>query len=275
MTESLLTANEIWTALLLTLIAGMSTGIGCVMALCTKKTDTKMLSMALGLSAGVMVYVSFMEIIPECMTTLQSLYSATTAQAYMLFGLFGGMGLITLIDWLIPESGNPHESHCHDGTLDYIAPAHPKDHLRRTGVMLAVIIAIHNFPEGIATFVSALEGIDIALPVVAAIFIHNIPEGIAVSVPIYQATGSRRKALWYGILSGLAEPLGAVCAVVFLMPLWTPVVNALCMAAVAGIMIYISFDELLPNSESYGHHHWAIGGVVAGMVVMGFGLLLF
>ena len=122
---------------------------------------------------------------------------------------------------------------------------------------------------------SGLESIDIALPILIAVAIHNIPEGIAVSVPIYHATGSRRKALWFSVASGFAEPVGALFALLFLIPIWTPVVNAVCMAGVAGVMVYIAFDELLPNSEAYGHHHYAIGGVVTGMAVMGFGLLLF
>ena len=126
-----------------------------------------------------------------------------------------------------------------------------------------------------ATFVSGLEGADIALPIVVAVAIHNIPEGIAVSVPILQATGNRRKAFWYSALSGTRRAGRRTVRTAFLMPIWTPAVNSVCLAAVAGIMVYIAFDELLPNSEAYGHHHWAIGGVIAGMVIMAFGLLLF
>ncbi len=148
-------------------------------------------------------------------------------------------------------------------------------HLRRTGMMLAGAIAIHNFPEGMATFVAAMNGLDVALPIMVAIAIHNIPEGIAVSVPIYHATGNRKKALMWSLMSGLAEPLGAIFGLAFLLPFWTPTVGAIVMAAVAGIMVYISFDELLPGSERYGHHHLAMCGVIGGMVLMAFSLLLF
>ena len=187
---------------------------------------------------------------------------------YTLLAFFGGMGVIALIDMVVPEDENPHEFRDINRRQD-------GGRLKRTGLILALTIGIHNFPEGIATFVSALEGLDIALPIVIAIAIHNIPEGIAVSVPIYHSTGSRKKALLYSTLSGVAEPVGALFALAFLMPIWTPAVNAVCMAAVAGIMVFISFDELLPGAEEYGHHHWSIAGVIAGMAVMGFGLLLF
>lgn len=140
--------------------------------------------------------------------------------------------------------------------------------------MLALAIGIHNFPEGMATFVSALDGWDIALPIVIAIAIHNIPEGIAIAVPIYHATGSRRKAIRYSLLSGLAEPIGALIGGLLLMQFWTPEVSGVILAAVAGIMIYISFDELLPSAHSYGHHHSAIGGVVLGFALMALSLQL-
>lgn len=262
-----LSFNNITSALLLTLIAGMSTGIGSLMAFFAKRTNTRFLSLSLGLSAGVMVYVSFMELMPDAIESMGTLYGQKTAMLYTLLAFFAGMGLIALIDFLVPEDENPHEFH------EINAPDGTK--LRRTSYMLALTIGIHNFPEGVATFVSALEGLDIALPIVIAIAIHNIPEGIAVSVPIYHSTGSRRKALFYSMLSGVAEPVGALFALAFLVPIWTPAVNAVCMAAVAGIMVFISFDELLPGAEEYGHHHWAVWGIIAGMAVMGFGLMLF
>ncbi len=263
-----LTFNNVASALLLTLLAGLSTGIGSLMAFFAKHTNTRFLSFSLGLSAGVMVYVSFMELMPDALESMLEIKEGKIGMLYTLFAFFAGMGLITLIDFLVPDAENPHEFH------DIKNPA-SGDKLKHTGYLLALTIGIHNFPEGIATFVSGLEGLDIALPIVVAIAIHNIPEGIAVSVPIYHATGSRKKALVYSFLSGVAEPIGALFAIAFLLPIWTPAVNAVCMAAVAGIMVFISFDELLPGAEEYGHHHLAVWGVIVGMAVMGFGLLLF
>ncbi len=265
--EMTLNYETILIALGLTMIAGLSTGIGSLMAFFSKTSSTKFLSGALGLSAGVMVYVSMLELMPEAFDSIAESFAGKLGRIYVLLAFFAGMALIAAIDFFIPEDENPHEFH-RDQTKS-------PQRLKRTGLMLALAIGIHNFPEGIATFVSALDGMDVALPIVIAIAIHNIPEGIAVSVPIYHSTGSKKKALCYSTLTGLAEPVGALFAILFMMPFWTPTLGALMLAAVAGIMVYISFDELLPGAEEYGHHHFAIGGVILGMVVMAFSLLLF
>lgn len=267
-----LTTSTVLMALGLTLLAGMSTAVGSLIAFASKRTNTRFLSCSLGLSAGVMVYVSFMELLPEAMDKIESLYQGRIGELYVLAAFFGGIALIALIDYFIPEDENPHEMHT---AAEMSAPLGSNHHLKRTGYMLALAIGIHNFPEGMATFVSALEGLDVAIPIVVAIAIHNIPEGIAVSVPIYYATGDRRKALRYSLISGVAEPLGALFGLAFLLPFWTPTLSSLVIAAVAGIMVYISFDELLPGSERYGHHHLAIIGVIFGMAVMAGSLMLF
>lgn len=264
--DMILNFDTIMLALGLTMIAGLSTGIGGLMSFFSKTTNTRFLSAALGLSAGVMVYVSLLEMMPEAYEKIAEVFDGRLGKLYVLLAFFAGMAVIALIDFFIPEDENPHEFHRQQGK---------PSNLKRKGLLLALAIGIHNFPEGIATFVSALDGLDVALPIVFAIAIHNIPEGIAVSVPIYHSTGSKKKALLHSTLTGLAEPVGALFAVLFLLPFWTPTVGALLLAGVAGIMVYISFDELLPGAEEYGHHHYAIGGVIVGMVVMAFSLLLF
>jgi len=253
----------------LTLIAGLSTGIGGFLSFFTKANDSRVLSAALGLSAGVMVYISFVELLPRATLEFASVMTDISAKWWALVAFMGGIGVIALIDRLIPEDENPHEIH----SLDELTKPN-NHHLKRTGIMLALAITIHNFPEGIATFITALDSIEMAIPVVAAIAIHNIPEGIAVSVPIYQSTGSRRKAILWTIASGLAEPIGAVMAILFLLPFWSPVINAVCLSAVSGIMVYISFDELLPTAESHGHHHLVLGGVILGIFIMALTLLV-
>lgn len=257
--------NDILMAFCLTLIAGLSTGIGSLISLLAKKTNTKFLSASLGLSAGVMIYVSFMELMPESVNLLADIYSEKTATAYMLLAFFLGIILIAAIDFLVPEDENPHEIHTSSDS---------GKSLKRTGIMMALAIGIHNFPEGLATFTSALSNLEIAIPIVVAIAIHNIPEGIAVSVPIYHATSSKKKAFWYSFMSGMAEPIGALAGFLFLMPFWTPTINAMLLAFVSGIMVYISFDELLPGTEKYGHHHWGISGVISGMAIMAISLLV-
>jgi ZIP family zinc transporter len=260
--------SNILIAFLLTLIAGLSTGIGSLIALVARRTNKRFLCFSLGLSAGVMIYVSFMEMMPTAREALVGVFGNGTGVLYLLLAFLGGMGVITMIDFLVPESGNPHEIH---GVEDLPV----RDPLHRMGFVVALSIAIHNFPEGIATFTSALGAPDVAIPITIAIAIHNIPEGIAVSVPVFHATGSRRKAFGYSFLSGLAEPAGALIAYLFLMPFWSPAVNGVVLAAVSGIMVFISLDELLPSAEKYGEHHISIAGLVTGMAAMGFSLFLF
>ena len=255
-------------AFLLTLFAGLSTGIGSLIAFVAKRTNTNFLSLALGLSAGVMIYVSFMEMIPRSLGSFNEIYGEKTGMLYLILGFFGGIALIALIDFLVPESRNPHEIHG-------VEEMRSNYKLKQTGIITAITIAIHNFPEGIATFMSALTSLEVAIPITVAIAIHNIPEGIAVAVPIYHATGSKKKAFWLSFSSGLAEPVGALIAFWFLLPYWSPELDAFILSAVAGIMIYISLDELLPSAEKFGKHHLSITGLVIGMAVMAMSLYLF
>jgi len=267
-----MTEHTIWIAFGLTLIAGLSTGIGSLIALIAKHTNTKFLCMSLGFSAGVMLFVSFMDLIPIAKEELILYYGDKIGILSLLLAFFGGMGIITMIDFLIPEQNNPHEFH----GIEAMNQGNQKQSLHRMGIFVALSLVIHNFPEGIATFTAAMSsGLSVAIPITIAIAIHNIPEGIAVSVPIYHATGNKRKAFWLSFLSGLAEPAGALIAYFFLIPFWSPLINGIVMAAVAGIMVYISLDELLPTAEKYGEHHISISGLIAGMIVMALSLFLF
>ena len=143
------------------------------------------------------------------------------------------------------------------------------------GLFTALAIGIHNFPEGLATFIAALNDTGLGIAIAVAIAIHNIPEGIAVSVPIYYATGSKKKAFWYSFSSGLAEPVGAMIGFLILMPFLSPLLFGMIFAGVAGIMVFISIDELLPAAQEFGEHHLSIYGLIAGMMVMAMSLLLF
>ena len=264
--------HNIWVAFGLTMIAGLATGIGSLIAFIAKRTNTKFLCASLGFSAGVMLYVSFMDLLPIASEELILHFGKKTGTLSLLLAFFGGMGLITLIDFLIPQTNNPHELQ----SVEEMSKPGLQKSLHRVGIVVALSLVAHNFPEGIAAFTTAMSsGLSIAIPITVAIAIHNIPEGIAVSVPIYHATGSKRKAFWFSFLSGLAEPLGALIAYLFLMPFWSPFVNGIVMAAVAGIMVFISLDELLPTAEKYGEHHISIAGLIAGMMVMALSLFLF
>ncbi len=256
-------------ALGLTLAAGLATGIGSLIALVARHTNKALLAFSLGLSAGVMIYVSFVELFAEAQHSLIENFGAQLGVLYAVLALFGGIALIAIIDLVVPSAENPHEARCVE---DIDSPTKRKS-LKRMGILTALAIAIHNFPEGIATFATAYEDTSLGLAIAAAVAIHNIPEGIAVSVPIYYATGSRRKAFWYSLLSGLAEPLGGVLAYLILMPLISDSLMGVVLGAVAGIMIYISVDELLPAAREYGKPHTSIIGFIAGMAIMALSLI--
>ncbi|MDX9713956.1 MAG: zinc transporter ZupT [Dissulfurispiraceae bacterium] len=259
-------------AFLLTIGAGLSTGIGSAIAFFTNKTNTKFLSIALGFSAGVMLYVAFVEILAKSKSAFVSALGDSAGAWASAAAFFGGMLVIALIDKLVPEADNPHEVRRVE-EMNYPLPA-AESGLLRTGILSALAISIHNFPEGLATFMSAMENPALGSTIAVAVAIHNIPEGIAVSVPIYFATGSRKKAFVYSFLSGLTEPVGALLGYIILLPYFNQVVFGALFASVAGIMVFISLDELLPSAREYGEHHLAIYGLVAGMVVIAVSLML-
>lgn len=259
-------------ALGLTIFAGLSTGVGSALAFFTKTTNKRFLSAALGFSAGVMIYVSMIEIFPKAHTSLLQAFDTVTAYIITTVSFFGGIALIALIDKLVPKGENPHEIR----KVEELTDKKLKDkNLLRMGMFSALAIAIHNFPEGLATFIAAMVDPRLGISIAVAIAIHNIPEGIAVSVPIYYATGSKKKAFRYSFLSGLAEPVGALIGYFLLRQFIGDTMFGIVFAMVAGIMVYISLDELLPTAEKYGEHHIAIYGLIAGMIVMATSLIFF
>ncbi len=297
--------GSVWIALGLTFFAGMATSIGSAIAFFAKQTNHRFLSVATGFSAGVMLYVSFVEIFVKGTDSLVDAYGDYWGHWVNVGSFFAGIGLIGLIDNLIPSAENPHETHTEEETIplhDPSAPmpdfdaiaAHPEtadpgahDHrvqqskLLRMGLFTALAIAIHNFPEGLATFLAALEDPSVGLAIAIAIALHNIPEGISVSVPIFYATGDRKKAFFYSSLSGIAEPVGAVLAYIalrFFLGNESGVIPEELMGVlfgcVAGIMVYISLDELLPTSRAYGKGHDSLFGLLGGMAMMALSLLL-
>ncbi|MHC1747029.1 MAG: zinc transporter ZupT [Cellulosilyticaceae bacterium] len=263
--------NQILIAFLMTVIAGLATGVGSCIAFFAKKTNTKFLSLSLGFSAGVMIYVSMIEIFDQAKQSLVSALGVKMGNWATVLAFFGGIALIAIIDRLIPSAENPHEvKSMENGAIDSKKAA-----LLRTGVFTALAIGIHNFPEGLATFVAGLNDMSIALPITVAIAIHNIPEGISVSVPIYYATGDKKKAFRYSFLSGMSEPIGAIVGYLLLRNFLNDALFGIVFAGVAGIMVFISLDELLPSAREYGHHHLAIYGLISGMAVMALSLLMF
>ena len=265
-------------AFILTLLAGLATGIGSILAFFTKRTNTRFLSVILGFSAGVMIYVSMVEIYIQSQRTLVDSYGKVAGSWAALASFLGGILFIGFIDKFVPEAENPHAVQ----KVEELDKAEKKmemgshldiNKLHRTGLFTAIAITIHNFPEGMATFIAALREPALGLAIAVAIALHNIPEGIAVSIPIYYATGSRRKAFIYSFLSGLAEPVGAIAGYLILMPFLSDTLLGIIFGMVGGIMVYISFDELLPSAQKYGEHHLSIYGLISGMIVMAISLI--
>ena len=305
-----------WQAVLMTLLAGLATGIGGLITVRRKHIGSTYLALALGFSAGVMIYVSFVELFAEALDTLREARGDRLGSWLTVISFFAGIALIALIDKFVPDAENPHELRYlesvsgEEQTVDKTsnpatgglpltqasidaAPtgeatrissasraeagldAQTRQAILRMGLFSALAIAIHKFPEGFATFMSALQDPRLGLSITLAIAIHNIPEGIGVAVPVYYATHNRKKALGYAFLSGMAEPVGAIVGYLLLRPFITEETLGYVFAGVAGIMVYISLDELLPSAEKYGKHHVAIWGMIAGMAVMALSLLLF
>ena len=254
-------------ALSLTVMAGLATGIGSVLALFAKRTNTKFLAVSLGFSAGVMIYVSMIEIFQK---SRQYLSDATDAKAGYWFAaasFFAGMIRIALIDYFVPSAEG--DIGCKSGGKPCSAA------LERMGIMTALAIGIHNFPEGMATFTSALKDPHLGVAIAVAIAIHNIPEGIATSVPIYYSTGSRKRAFWVSFFSGITEPLGAVIGYLILRPFFNDTMFGVLFGLVAGIMVFISIEELLPMAREYEKSKATIIGFIIGMMVIALSLLLF
>jgi len=266
-------AENVLFAFLLTVFAGLSTGIGSLIGLLSKKFNPKLLTISLGFSAGVMIYVSMIEIFAKAKASLIIPLGEKVGYLVTVIAFFSGIFIIALIDKLIPSYENPHELNVSRKIEE--ASDRDKKKLLRMGVFSALAIGIHNFPEGLATFMSGLANPALGISIAVAIAIHNIPEGLAVSAPIYFATKSRKRAFILSFLSGLAEPVGALIGYFLLRQFFNETTFGIIFAAVAGIMVYISLDELLPTAEEYGEHHLAIGGLIAGMIIMSISLLLF
>jgi ZIP family zinc transporter len=269
--------DDLLFAFLLTLFAGLSTGIGSILAFFTKRTNLSFLAISLGFSAGVMVYVSFVEIFVKARESLVLSLGEIKGEWLTVGSFFLGIFIIMIIDKLVPEFENPHQPRERTeikGLKDENI-ADDKMQLKRMGLFSALAIAIHNFPEGLATFASALTDPALGFTIAIAIAIHNIPEGISVSVPLYYSTGSRKKAFIYSFLSGLSEPLGALLGYFIFKTFFSDTIFGILFGIVAGIMVFISIDELLPSSRKYGKEHQEIYGFLAGMAVMALSLLLF
>lgn len=262
--------ESVFIAFLLTAGAGLSTGIGSALAFFAKRTNKSFLSFSLGLSAGVMIYVSFAELLVGGIDFLVKAHGETVGQWAGVGAFFGGFCVALLIDMMVPSVENPHEVRA----IETMEKPDDKPRLMRLGLLTALAIGIHNFPEGLATFAAALSDIQIGIAIAIAIAIHNIPEGISVAIPVHYATGSKKKAFWYSFLSGLSEPVGALVGYLVLRPFFSDTLFGILFGGVAGIMVFISLDELIPTAKEYERGHLAVYGLGLGMAIMAVSLLI-
>lgn len=266
--------KDVFLSLGLTTIVGLSMGLGSLLSFIVDETNKRFLALSLSFSAGIMIYVSFMAILPEGIELIESATGGHNGELIALAGFFGGMLIVAIMEKFVHKFGGHIHGHDHGDHEDL--HEHDDEHLSKLGLMSAVAIAIHNLPEGLAIFTAGLKDISMAIPIAAAVILHNIPLSIAISVPIYHSTGSKRKAFTYSLVVGLCQPLGAIIGYAFLSRFFNDFVFGVLFSIVAGIMIFVSLDELLPSSQKYEEdHHISVYGAIAGMIVMALSLVFF
>lgn len=269
--------NNVFLSLGLTILVGLSMGLGGLLSFFINSLNKKFLAITLSFAAGIMIYVSFMEMLPEGMHLIED-YVGERGNLVALGWFFGGMFMTAILEKLVHQfageyhdhnHGHHHHQHNHDHEED-----HNGEHLSKLGILSAVAIAIHNIPEGLALFTAGLKDITLALPIAAAVIIHNIPLSVAISVPLYYSTGSKKKAFLYTLLVGLCQPLGAILGYAVLSRVFNDLVVGTLFSIVAGIMVFVALDELLPSSQKYEDHHLSVYGAILGMIVMALSLSL-
>ncbi|MDV4150050.1 zinc transporter ZupT [Clostridium sp. AL.422] len=247
--------NESLIPLILSLIAGLSTVLGAFILFFSKMQNKKLITFALSYSAGVMITVSFTDLFASAEETLTKYNGSSKGVFLAIFFLISGALIALLIDKLIPEAPRS------------LNESHPEK-LYRVGFVSMIALMIHNFPEGIATFVSGYENTSLGISIALAISLHNIPEGISIAMPIYYSTKSKAKAFKYTLYSGLAEPFGAFIAFLFLRPYINEIILSITFALVAGIMLYISFAELIPTAREYKYHKTYLFSIFLGILTI-------
>lgn len=288
----------VWLALAISMGAGLATVLGSLLVIFARETNTRLLAFGLAFAGGAMVYVSLVEIFVKSQGAFEAVYPEKEAYAYATLAFFCGVGVLVLIDRLVP---NPHHGvraaevtdeavqvprplgaavaiQAHEPAARHHAPVADtadRQMIARVGLMAALAITAHNLPEGLATFFATLENPTIGLPLAMAIAIHNIPEGVSIAVPVYYATGSKGKAVLATFLSGLAEPLGALLGYLVLAPFLSDAIFGAVFGIIAGAMVFLALDELLPAARRYAQGHETVYGIVSGMAALALSLVLF
>lgn len=243
--------------LVLSLLAGLSTVLGAFIVFFSNSNNKRLITFALAFSAGVMITISLTDLYPSASDTLVKYKGHILGILLSILFMIIGFIIATLISHIIPEGRDKKPSNI-DGS----------DSLYRVGFVTMLALMLHNFPEGIATFISGYENRSLGIYIAMAISLHNIPEGISIAMPIYYSTNSKVKAFKYTLLSGIAEPIGALVAFLFLKPFINEIILAVSFALVSGIMLYIAFEELIPESRVYGYDFIYLLSLVLGICII-------
>jgi len=244
--------------------AAAATMIGAFSIFTAHKDNTRLLSFGLAFAGGAMVYISLVEIFWKSHGDFSSLFDDKTAYTYATLAFFAGIVLVSTIDRIIP---NPHNA--------LTVEDNDKTALKRVGIMAALAITAHNFPEGMATFFATLEEPAVGSSLAFAIAVHNIPEGVSIAIPVYYATQSKKAAILACALSALAEPAGALLGYLILAPFLSPLIFAIIFGVIAGVMVFLAMDELLPTAKRYSTGHDTVYGMIIGMACIALSLVLF
>ncbi len=259
-------SQDVLLAFAVCVAAAAATMIGGFTVFTARKSNARLLAFGLAFAGGAMIYISLVEIFWKSLIDFSKVFEDKEAYTYATLSFFAGVAMLVLIDRLIP---NPHN------TLTIPGKDKDRAHLKRVGLMAALAITVHNFPEGMATFFATLEEPIVGSSLAFAIAVHNIPEGVSIAIPVYYATGDKRKTLLACGVSALAEPAGALLGYAILAPFLTPIVFGSVFGIIAGAMVFLSMDELLPTAKRYATGHDAVYGMVIGMAVIALSLVLF
>ncbi|KEO73742.1 zinc transporter ZupT [Anditalea andensis] len=263
--------STLYFAFFLTLLAGLSTGVGGLIAFTPYAKKDNFLAFGLGLAAGAMLFISFFEMLYGALDFLteQRGFSAafTMTSLYFLGGLMVIAIITEAVEYILKNKGIKTSDL--SGITSNEKNNGSSKKLYRSGIVTAIALGVHNLPEGLITFLATIQDVQLGIGIAIAIAIHNIPEGMAVSLPIYRATGNKKKAIGITFLTGLSEPIGAILAYFLFFQNVGEEAMEVVSIFLATIMIYVSLFEILPTAFQLDHPHHTKWGILVGMVIMG------
>lgn len=241
--------NNFIYAFIVSSMAGLSTLIGFLFIFLKPKNINKFISVSLSFSAIVMILISIFDLIPESFFNLLFEYKILGLM-FSIVSFIVGIILIKLSNKLLDNLKEKGSS------------------LYKLGIISAIVLMMHNIPEGIITFLTTGNDLGLGIKVAIAITLHNIPEGICIAVPIYYSTKSVWKAFKTTLISGLSEPFGAILAYMFLYKYITTEILNIIFIFVAGIMVTLAIDEIFKESIKYSekNNKYIFIGIIVGII---------